>query len=254
MRRDGESLRVLDNIEKEGCLSDTIVNDFFSELAKTGPWANAHEAWEAAKQVVFTAPKRFQCKGNVVENGSFAVVIRFLPETDIDRLASHELPKLREAVNKAGIRPGERPSRMTDGQRERLCRALEDRVQVGRSDGIACVADSAQVPWDVPSLRQTLRCLGIPNFETESWVIVLRYPREKVPCGLQVPRALDGIDHPPFRLQEDCTAKAGMTKPIPEAGDGARGYPEAIHRSEIIDMLTVDIRPINGPPSQDRIT
>lgn len=86
----------------------------------------------------------------------------------------------------------------------------------------------------------------MPHFEEEAWTLVLSYNREVVADGLFVPRALDGIENLPFRVQEDCSASAGLTEPTAEAGSGARGYPEAVHRSAIVAVDAVSLKAING--------
>lgn len=127
-----------------------------------------------------------------------------------------------------------------------MCGDLAREYPTGHSGAITWVADAADMPWQDPTLRPALRRLGLPHFEQEAWVLILRYNRNDLNRTLHVPRALDGINCPGFAVQTDCDAPTGMTKPTPEAGEGALGYPEAVHRTTMMNTSVIDLRQIDG--------
>lgn len=243
-----QSRHVLRNIKRDACVPPDVEKKFFNRLAAKGPFAGAQAAWNAAKEVVNENPEMFYCSGELIGADAFALVLRFVMVSDWKYL----LPKpqanaLEEDLRRRFSITGPAwPDGLTDRQRKTVCDELTQDLQIGRPNRIAWVADADQTPRNESGSRQVLRCLGLPYFEGESWAIVLCYRRMDVPRGLYVPRALDAIENWPFWVQGDCSATVGSTKPTDEAGPDADGYPEAVHRSDVIPVQTVELKAIDG--------
>ena len=242
--------RVLRNVERDACVPADTVTAFFDQLAGKGPFHDAAAAWAAAKAVVNDDPDMFYCTGLPVGSLAFALALRFAVVEDWVYLVPLSRPDVLEGLRQRfPIAGANWPQGLTENQRRSFCLELAQVLQVGFPNRIAWVSDAGQVPWDAPGLRQVLRCLGLPQFEGIAWTFVLRYNRVDLPRTMHVPRAFDGIGNWPFRVEEDCSAPSGTTRPTKEAGADATGYPEAVHRSTEVPVRAVELKAIDNDPA-----
>ena len=268
MQTDDEERQVLHNVEADPCTPLEVQEEFFRRLARTSPWEDARQAWEAAKNVVWgndgnpDGPGPFYCTGRTVPDERMHTLIRFTAVVDWSRNLDKEAPqRASEIAQRSGILQSDAlraaapakaklwPADLSAKQRTALCGDLAQEYPTGHPGGITWVGDAAEIPWQDDTLRPALRGLGLPQFEEEAWVLILRYNRNDLNPTLHVPRALDGINSPGFAVQTDCDAPTGMTKPTPEAREGTLGYPEAIHRSTMMNISVIDLRQIDGHTS-----
>ncbi len=265
---DGAERQVLHNVEADPCTPLEVEEEFFVRLARTSPWENAPQAWEAAIRIVWgndrnpDGPDRFYCVGRIVPEDRMRTLIRFTPVADWSRNLDKEAPQRASGIaQRTGVLQSSSlaavggsaaklwPADLSPKQRAALCSDLAQEYPTGHSGGIAWVADAADVPWQDDRLRPVLRRLGLPHFEHDIWVLMLRYNRNDLNRTLHVPRAFDGINCPGFAVQTDCDAPTGMTRPTPEAGEGSLGYPEAVHRNRMMKISVIALRQIDGHTS-----
>jgi len=253
MAQGNDTSHVLGNLERDLCVP-AATEEFYRCLALTAPWTDWEEAWDAAKQIVWGDPDTLCCCGGSVPHDLFFSLVRFMMVRTIIRgLDDLDPGTSADLINRYHIdtcNPDHWPEDLTEDRLSALCDELASDCSTGYPNGVTWVADAHEVPWNKPDLREILRGLGLPHFENQIWVQVLRYNRADIkPKKLHVPRTLDAIDNPDFDVAVDCNATTGITKPTLEAEVGTTGYREAVHRTCNTTMETLEIKRIDGNPS-----
>ena len=194
--------------------------EFFRRLAEMGEPQNSDRAMLYALEVVKSDPYTFTCRGQLTSDGRFVSVIRF------------------EAIDSIRYRiPWELHQRGYDPDRLDIASLPEDELRVlvdghdgsitlGNNLGIVWVTESGGLDASPDGLVRLIDRLGNENLADEDFCIVIEYDGKLAP-EMHVPRALDAIDSPTFKVTKDCTAEFGYTHPLSE---GLDGLPEAVHR------------------------
>ena len=210
---------ILRNIESDSCLSDEIERRFFERLAARGLPASSGEAWAFACATVRNDPDAFVCKGHEVPHNRFVTLFRLQEVSSLGYVIPQDV---RDAK-------GYRDKGFADDSPEEDLLAFTDQydgpVELGNLVQVVWVTDFAAINGDLNNLAEVANRLGI----TADRCVLCVYNRGETHRTLHVPRALDGIDHPRFRVVDDPSAKHGRTVPI--SGSPDEGLPEAVHRS-----------------------
>lgn len=101
-------------------------------------------------------------------------------------------------------------------------------VILGNPLEITWVTDYVSVESLIDDLGALVDRLGLGNMIGKPYCILCVYNKGEDGIKLHVPRALDAIGNPSFRVVEDCGAESGITKPVTLPAED--GLPEAVHR------------------------
>jgi hypothetical protein len=212
--------RVLANIERDPCLDNEVEAAFFERLATQGPPSSPDEAWGSAQEVVRDAPDRFVCQGREVPANRFVTLLRFQRVSSL----GYAIP---ENVRDAR---GFRDKEFTVDTPEEDLRSFTDEyngpVNLRNPIQVVWVTEFAAIEALLGNLAEVAGRLGI---EVTDRCVLCVYNRGDTGRTLHVPRALDAVNHPQFRVVEDCSADHGWTLPLNRPPD--QGLPEAVHRS-----------------------
>lgn len=245
MLGDTDQARVLENLEADNCVYQSLVEELVSGLSDQfvddQSWdkqARAGAAAAALRQVVRGTEEsclKYLCQGKEVPKGKFERLIRF----DKSKNWSHRFPTADDprlnALRAMGIDKRQPLSRLNEEQQVALTRELEAaEVLVGhpRKCPIVWLADADDVQWTAGNTSRTLDRLGLDMGPSVHDVMITQLNRDELAKSLHVPRALDATDNPLFQVNTDCDANSGFTRPIGKAAeDGESGLPEAVTRN-----------------------
>lgn len=234
MQGTAETQEMLSRLEADNCLPKGIIDTFFNALLAE---INAHsmsvpaaatDLTEWAKRrvldVLAQAKGSLQCQGSPVPAGIFENLARVRPARDyawclpssssedfLEEFPADSWPKASDDDLRSWIEPH--------------IANYNGAFETGNKRGLVWVTDASVVPDPSPPFAFLKDMLGLVYDPDENIGLLCRYRRADV-LSLHLPRSLDGIDHPPFRLVEDCAAHHGMTLQL---SANIPGWPEAVH-------------------------
>ena len=224
-----DTANILQNFQVDTCLPN-LEAPFFSALAAKGAPATPGDARQMSTDVVGSAFDDFVCQGNEVAATAFERLIRVcdgkgfvnaLPPEDKENLHESFTALDGEIDNLPYERLNDLVTAYTDP-----AAAYAGPVSVRGKVDLAWVSDHAAFPDDLPRWSELVRQLGLPHYLMAAAGVVFVYPRNTVPHTCHLPRAFDGVDWPPFRIEPDCQAPSGTSGPLL----GQPACPEAVHR------------------------
>ncbi len=226
--------RILRNVEQEPCVHSTVETDFFAHLAAKGVPSRADQAKSFGYQVVQSDPNRFVCQGRQVPPGRFEVLLR------LEQVSSLRWRLPEEELGAKGLRDRD----LADDVSEEDLRSVTDEY-----DGVVRLGNALQIVWATeltavqssPADQNLNRLSDRLGLGRDRYILCV-YNRGQT-RSLHVPRALDAIDHPRFRVVLDCSADHGWTHPT--TGPPEEALPEAVHR----DCTVVPVQWGLGQPS-----
>jgi hypothetical protein len=220
---------ILKNFQIDTCLPN-LEAPFFSALAAKGNPQTPGDARQMSKDVVDAAFDDFVCQGNEVPPAAFQQLLRVcdgkgfanaLPREEKEELRDRFTILDDEIENLSYERLHDLIAAFTDP-----AAAYRGPVSVRGKADLAWVSDRAVFSPDLPGWGELVRQLGLPHYLTTTAGVVFVYSRNAVPHTFHLPRAFDGVDWPPFRIEPDCHAPSGTSEPL--LGQPPR--PEAVHR------------------------
>lgn len=215
--------QVLDNVREDPCVDDLISAEFFSRLASSGKPANAHQAIQQAGQVVYSDVERFTCTGSEVPDNVFVTLFRI---EDVGRLR-YRVP---DALDALGLTDSDLVAgNASDDDSRELTDDYDGPVNLGNVLKIVWVSDYNDVNSSLNDLESVLEALGISDASSVTKCVICVYKRSVIGTTLHVPRVLDAMGTAEFQPNKDCSATAGITRPL--SGSSGVGMREAVHRS-----------------------
>jgi len=212
--------KILADLDVEGCIDLDTEKKFFEELGSKGEPDNPENARVMSAIVIVDDQERFTCKGGDVPDGVFSKLFRL---EDLKALRW----RVPDCLKLLGIVDEELIEGLVEEELSSVTDEYDGTVHFGNSRGIVWVTDFGTVENLMDDIDGLTDRLGLTNFVDETKCVVCVYERGAIGLSLHVPRVFDGWGCMQFALVEDCSAKAGMTKPL---NSTEQGLAEAVHR------------------------
>ena len=235
MARGVKERRILDNVREDPCVHDAVAKEFFDRIAVVGDPPSPQEAHKQAYDVVRNDQDRFLCQGREVPDNILQTLFRV---EDVDQLR-YRIPArldalgLRDAVLSGDI-PNEDLRVLTD--------EYIGSVSLGNALGVVWASDFHDVEPLLDDVDELSDRLGRPTDSDATNCIVCAYNRDATEQSLHVPRALDAIDQSEFKVNTDCSADYGVTRPMNRPGD--KGFRECVHRACVVTPELWELRAV----------
>lgn len=231
-----DAQQTLKNVLAEKCLEAEAEKLFFQRIAGAGTPSSGDDARRISSNAVQRNPEDHSgdilCRGPEVPANRFKRMVRVITARSCWFLSE-------KYARQSGITLDDLENADQEAVRDFVEGYDSEGGHIGKPGGIAWVTESTIPTSDALTLA---RKLGLPHVvnavRRQGVMIKIGYTKDEVPETVHVPRVTDGIDHPPFRPVNDCSATNGTTHPL-EASSSEEGLPEAVHRSCKVSRIQI---------------